>query len=304
MQGRPTYTPKRNGGRGPFIPDGLPGNPASLDPPVHHTDTGDVSDHVFALFYFPGMGFVPRLRDFPDWRLACFGSPKQWAASLPVMGRPINGEVIRQHWGDIMPLAASNRTRSLKPSAILRRPCACRQRNRPCPALGETGRIERTPFMPDWTEDANLRIECQAGLNRGEARHSLARTVFAHSQGRIHDRSETAQRKRAMAPSRIIAAITFRNTVYMERAASHPTKTGATYDPTLLPHTSPLGWDHIILSEDFDWRSGAAGRGSARALRIRPTKEPGSLKGPQTVPAWSNPENKPSYGASSWVKHP
>jgi hypothetical protein len=32
------------------------------------------------------------------------------------MGKPINEEVIRQHWGDIMRLAASIRDKSLKPS--------------------------------------------------------------------------------------------------------------------------------------------------------------------------------------------
>jgi hypothetical protein len=74
----------------------------------------------------------------------------------------------------------------------LRQPLDYRQQNRLYLALGEIGRIERTLFMLDWIENANLRKECHAGLNKGEARHSSARAVFAHSQGRIHDRSESA----------------------------------------------------------------------------------------------------------------
>ena len=182
-------------GEAPFVLDGLLNNPASFDPLVHYTDTGGVSDHVFALFHLLGMRFAPRLRDFPDRRLACFGSAKTWAPLLPVMGKPINEEVIRQHWGDIMRLAASIRDKSLKPSAILRKLGAYRQQNRLYLALGEVGRIERSLFMLDWIEDADLRKECQAGLNKGETRHSLARAVFAHSQGRIHDRSDAAQQK-------------------------------------------------------------------------------------------------------------
>ena len=203
------------------------------------------------------MRFAPRLRDFPDRRLASPGPPKQWAALFPIMGKPINEEVIRQHWGDIMRLAASIRDRSLKPSEILRKLGAYRQQNRLYLALGEIGRIERTLFMLDWIENAALRMECHAGLNRGEARHSLARAVFAHSQGRIHDGSDAAQRKRAMALNLVIAAITFWNTVYMDRAASHLARTSPLYDAGPLPHTSPLGWEHIILSGDFDWHSGA-----------------------------------------------
>lgn len=263
-------------GEAPFVLDGLLGNPASFDPLVHYTDTGGVSDHVFALFHLLGMSFAPRLRDFPDRRLAGFGSSKNWETLAPIMGKSINEDVIRQHWGDIMRLAASIHDKSLKPSAILRKLGAYRQQNRLYLALGEIGRIERTLFMLDWIENQDLRMECQAGLNKGEARHSLARAVFAHSQGRIHDRSEIAQQKRAMTLNLVIAAITFWNTIYMEKAANHLVKTSTLYDPTLLPFTSPLGWDHIILSGDFDWHSGAAERKIARPLYIRPIRETGA----------------------------
>lgn len=37
--------------------------------------------------------------------------------------------------------------------------------------------------MLDWIEDADLRMECQAGLNKGEARHSLAHAVLAGTGG-------------------------------------------------------------------------------------------------------------------------
>ncbi len=263
-------------GEAPFVLDGLLSNPASFDPLVHYTDTGGVSDHVFALFHLLGMTFAPRLRDFPDRRLACFGSAKAWPTLSPLIGKPINEEVIRQHWGDIMRLAASIRDKSLKPSEILRKLGAYRQQNRLYLALGEIGRIERTLFMLDWVENADLRMECHAGLNKGEARHSLARAVFAHSQGRIHDRSSAAQQKRAMALNLVIAAITFWNTVYMDKAANHLAQTSSLYDARLLAHTSPLGWEHVILSGDFDWHSGAAHRKIARPLNIRPARDWGT----------------------------
>lgn len=76
------------------------------------------------------MTFAPRLRDFPDRRLACFGSAKAWPTLSSLIGKPINEEVIRQHWGDIMRLAASIRDKSLKPSEILRKLGAYRQQNR------------------------------------------------------------------------------------------------------------------------------------------------------------------------------
>ena len=74
--------------------DGLVGNAAQFDPLVHHVDTGGVSDHVFALFHLLGLSFAPRLRNFHDRRLACFGRPGRWKELAPLMGKPINEEVV------------------------------------------------------------------------------------------------------------------------------------------------------------------------------------------------------------------
>ena len=127
--------------------------------------------------------------------------------------------------------------------------------------------------MLDWMENPKLRMECQAGLNKGEARHSLAKAVFAHSQGRIHDRSADAQQKRAMALNLVIAAIVYWNTMYMDKAAQHLLKAGQLVDPSLLRHVSPLGWMHINLTGDFVWNSGAAERMNARPLHLSTTRK-------------------------------
>ena len=43
-------------------------------------------------------------------------------------------------------------------------------------------------------------------------------------------------------------------------------------DPTLLRHVSPLGWEHIVLTGDYDWNSGAAERTNARPLNLYPAR--------------------------------
>ena len=187
-------------GEAPFVLDGLVGNAAEFDPLVHYVDTGGASDHVFALFHLLGLSFAPRRRDFPDRRLTGFGRPGRWRALSALMGRPVNEEVVLEHWRDVLRLAAGIKTLSLKASSMRRKLGAYRQQNRLHAALGEIGHIERTLFMLDWIENPQLRMECQAGLSKGEARHTLARAVFAHSQGRIRDRTQDAQQKRVMGP--------------------------------------------------------------------------------------------------------
>ena len=52
-------------------------------------------------------------------------------------------------------------------------------------ALRELGRIERTLFILDWLQSVELRRRVHAGLNKGEARNSLARAVFFNRLGEI-----------------------------------------------------------------------------------------------------------------------
>ena len=59
----------------------------------------------------------------------------------------------------------------------------------------------------------------------------------------------------------------------MDKIANHLAKTSPLYNPSLLPFTSPLGWDYIILSGNFDWHSGAAERQIERRLNIRSARE-------------------------------
>ena len=95
--------------------------------------------------------------------------------------------------------------------------------------------------------------------------------MFAHSQGRIRDRWHDAQQKRVMALNLVIAAIVYWNTLYMDKATDHLRRQGRLPDPSLLRHVSPLGWDHIVLTGDYDWNSGAAERTNVRPLNLAQT---------------------------------
>ena len=50
-------------------------------------------------------------------------------------------------WSDVLRLIAGIKTLSLKPSSMLRKLGAYRQQNRFHLALGEIGRVERSPFL-------------------------------------------------------------------------------------------------------------------------------------------------------------
>nr|AWH59693.1 transposase [Edwardsiella tarda] len=135
-------------------------------------------------------------------------------------------------------------------------------------ALRELGRIERTLFILDWLQSVELRRRVYAGLNKGEARDSLARAVFFNRLGEIRDRSFEQQRYRASGLNLVTAAIVLWNTVYLERVVHGLRPKGHAVDDALLQYLSPVGWEHINLTGGYLWRSSAKiGSGKFRPLR-------------------------------------
>jgi len=135
-------------------------------------------------------------------------------------------------------------------------------------ALRELGRVERTLFTLDWLQNVELRRRVNAGLNKGEAKNTLARAVFSNRLGEMRDRSFENQRYRASGLNLVIAAIVLWNTVYLERIIQHMKDTGQTVNENLLKHLSPLGWEHINLTGDYVWQqSKVMEKGEFRSLQ-------------------------------------
>jgi hypothetical protein len=58
------------------------------------------------------------------------------------------------------------------------------------------------------------------------------------------------------------------NTVYLERATNALHEDGHAFVPALRKHLSPLGWEHINLTGDTQWRNTAKlGKSKFRPLR-------------------------------------
>lgn len=247
----------------PYVLDGLMHHGSSLAIDTHYTDTGGATDHVFALCALLKYRYCPRLRNFPDRRLASFEPVSRYKDLKALMGKRIKVDVIREHWDEIVRLVASLKAGAALPSTILRKLAAYERQNQLDLALQEIGRVERTLFMLDWLESPALRRRCQAGLNKSEQRHQLTGAICTFKQGRIADRTYEAQQFRASGLNLVIAAIVFWNSTYIADAVAHLRSVGEDVPDEMLAHTSPVGWSHIAFSGDFLWER-AANLGSGR----------------------------------------
>ena len=248
--------------------DGLLYHESDLRIEEHYTDTAGFTDHVFALCHLLGFRFAPRIRDLADKRLYIPGKASQWPTLSPLIGGSINTKLVEQQLEEVLRLAASIQQGTVTASLILRKLGSYPRQNSLALALREIGRMERTLFMLEWLRDPVLRRRVTAGLNKGEAHNALARAVCFNRLGEIRDRSFENQRHRASGLNLLVAAITLWNTVYLERAAEIMAKSDA-FDPALLQHVSPLGWEHVNLTGDYTWHTNKrVAKGGFRPLRI------------------------------------
>ncbi|MCA1670672.1 MAG: transposase [Actinobacteria bacterium] len=114
-------------------------------------------------------------------------------------------------------------------------------------ALGEVGRIAKTIFLLAYLDDRAYRRRILSQINRGEARHALARKVFTATT--VSCTISTARARRtSSAPGIVVDAIALWNTRYMVGALGLPPcqrgprpgrgcRTPLT--PTPPPHQSP-----------------------------------------------------------------
>lgn len=195
--------------------DGLLYHESDLQIEEHYTDTAGFTDHVFGLMHLLGFRFAPRIRDLADKRLYIHRDAKQYPTLAGMIGGKINVKLIRAHWDEILRLAASIKQGTVTASLMLRKLGSYPRQNGLAVALRELGRIERTLFALDWMQNVDLRRRVQVGLNKGEAKNSLARAVFLNRLGELRDRSFENQRYRASGLNLVVAAIVLWNTIYL-----------------------------------------------------------------------------------------
>lgn len=239
-----------------YVLDGLLSHKSDLSIQKHSTDTLGFTDHLFGLTHLLGFSFQPRIKDVKTTKLF---APKKGmkfkSIESQVSATPINSDIIRENWGEILRIAYSVKEGTVKASSILQKLGGFPRANRIANALSEIGRIERTLFLVQWYLDADMRRETTAILNKGEARNSLARAVHFHRHGEIRDVTPEQQLHRATGLTLVTSAIIYWNTVQLERVIKQMRREGSTVDSGHIKYLSPLGWDHINLTGDYIWRN-------------------------------------------------
>ena len=242
-----------------FVLDGLLENDTLLRPQAHTTDTHGYTEQLFGLCHLLGLEFLPRLKDLADQRLYRLerGPDDPGVGPLEPLfqerGRAtVDGALIAEQWDGLVRVAASLRERTAPAHVVLQRLINASPADRLARALTALGRLVKTIFILRYVADAALRRRVQTQLNRGEARHALARWLFFANRGEFRTGEYEEIMNKASCLSLLSNAAVLWNTVQMARVVARMRAAAGTEAETAvlgdenLTHVWPLQHARII----------------------------------------------------------
>jgi TnpA family transposase len=164
-----------------YVLDGLLENDTVLEPREHTTDTHGVTEQLFGLCYLLGFSFMPRFRDLADVQLYRLDRARSHGPLDPLL-RSIDTAIVLEQWDALVRIASSLRDRSAPAHVVLDRLVA-NVSERPAKALTMLGRIVKTIHILKYLYEPTRRDRVQLQLNRGEARHLLAKKLRFADEG-------------------------------------------------------------------------------------------------------------------------
>ena len=151
------------------------------------------SDIVFGLFRLLGYRFSPRLADIGGTRFWRIDANTDYGQLNGIARQRVNLNLPARHWDDMLRLAGSLKLGRVRATGIMRTLQVGDRPTRLAQAIGEFGRIEKTLYTLGFIDDETKRRGTLIQLNRGEARHSLARVVFHARRGELRQRYREGQ---------------------------------------------------------------------------------------------------------------
>jgi TnpA family transposase len=228
-----------------FILEGLLHQDPRLHPTQIMADSAGYSDMVFGLFALLGYRFSPRLTDLGKARFWLIDPTTDYGPLNSIARQRVQVDLIRHHWEDLLRLAGSLQMGMVPANEVVRllqgggRPTALGR------AVGEIGRIAKTFHLLSVIDDPVYRRGMLLQLNRGEARHSLARDTFFGQKGEVRQQYREGQEEQLGALGFVVNVIVVWNTLYIDRTLNMLRALGREVKPEDVERLSPLGHDHI-----------------------------------------------------------
>ncbi len=211
-----------------------------------YVDSKGQSEVAFAFCHLLGFNLLPRLKGIASQKLyrPVSGKPDDYPNLQPILIRPINWELIRQQYDEMIKFTTALRLGTAEPEAILRRFTRNNRTHPTYQALAELGKAVKTIFLCNYLASEPLRIEINEGLNVVENWNSANSFVFFGKSGEIATNRLEDQEIAILSLHLLQACLVYINTLMIQRVLAEPIWWNR-MQPEDLRGLTPLIYSHI-----------------------------------------------------------
>ena len=152
---------------------------------------------------------------------------------------------IGKQWEDCLRVAGSLKTGKIGATELIRSLLHHKRPSSLAKAIGDLGKATKTIHALRTLTDKNYRRRILTQLNRGESRHTLARTISYGNKGELRQRYTDGQESQLGSLGLVTNIVILWNTLYLEAVINHLRAKGHTVLDSDIARLSPLLQDHI-----------------------------------------------------------
>jgi len=232
------------------------------------TDTASYSDMVFGLFRLLGYQFSPRIADLTDTRFWRIDGAADYGPLDGIARAKVNLTRIREHWPDMLRVAGSLVTGTVRAYDLLRMLSHDGRPSRLGQAIAAYGRLPKTLHLLAYIDvDDTYRRQLGAQLTIQESRHQLGRRIFHGQRGELRQHYREGQEDQLSALGLVLNAVVLWNTFYMDRALAQRRAAGYPVRDEDVTRLAPLGFHHVNFLGRYVFTPPEPGR-------VRPLRDP------------------------------
>jgi TnpA family transposase len=213
-------------------------------------DSHGQSEVAFAFTHLLGFRLLPRLKGLHRQKLYRVeaGDLDDYPRLRPVLTRPVDWDLIRQQYEEMIKYATALRLGTAEADALLKRFTRHNAQHPTYRALAELGKAVRTIFLCDYLRSEALRREIQEGLNVIENWNGANNFIFYGRGGELATNQREDQEIAMLSLQLLQNALVFINTLMLQEVLATPAweerltpldLRGLT--PLLYAHVTPYG---------------------------------------------------------------
>ena len=217
-----------------------------MDVDRQYVDSHGQSTVGFAFCRLLGFQLLPRLKAIGKQKLyrPDTGEPDAYPNLQAILTKPIDWELIRQQYDEMVKYATALRLGTAETEAILRRFTRNNVQHPTYKALSELGRAVKTIFLARYLHSRALRREIHEGLNTVERWNGANDFVYFARRGEMTSNRREDQEISMLSLHLMQNCMVYVNTLMLQEVLAQPHWRGR-LTPTDLRALTPLIWEHV-----------------------------------------------------------